>query len=115
MPCNLSKDPTGQFDAFATSGQTATVFIKCESSPQAKVTAATLAGVKATVANDGKVQLPAFPKNTSMLNLTIEGTQTGDDIQLLEDCENSQVLSTQKVGAGASGSNPVVGFKISAS
>lgn len=115
MPCNMQKDPNGHVDAFAHVGQTATVFVRSTASPQLKVTAAKFNSVLVQVGDDGKIQLPAFKRDNNLLDLTIEGIGAGDDIQLVEDCENAETLCTKIAGSAPGGANPLVGFIISAS
>ena len=65
----------------------------------------------------GKIRLPASKKGTNVLNLTIEGAQAGDDIQLMEDCGDgkSSFLKKKRAGAAPGGADPVMGFRIHAS
>src|SRR5687767_6896727 len=115
MACNLRKDPEDRFDALSAAGRTATVFIRSDASPDVKITAATFNRVPVEVGDDGRIDLPSFRRNTNVLNLTIEGVQPGDDIQLVEECETGETLSTKTVGSAPGGADPVMGFRISAS
>jgi hypothetical protein len=113
MPCNLKKDPSGQFDALAT-GSSATIFVTSDASPTATLTAATLNGVDVPVGADGKANLTALVGGTNVLDLTVEGVQPQDDIHLVEDCTGSETsdLKTKFIGDTPAGANPIVGFRI---
>jgi len=117
MSCNLKKDASLLFDARTTSGLNTVVFIKSDASPIVKVTAATFNGTEVTVDAAGKITLPASKKGTNVLNLTIEGAQAGDDIQLMEDCGDgkSSFLKKKRAGPAPGGADPVMGFRIHAS
>jgi len=117
MACLCTKDPTGDFDALTRVGAAATVFIQSDDAPTATITAATFNDEPVVVDDDGLLLLPPAAGGTNVLALTIEGVEAGDDVQLVELCDDGvpSVLKRKFVGAAPGGANPVMRFHIDAS
>jgi hypothetical protein len=115
MASQLSRDLSLMFDALASAGSRATLFIQSDSAPTATVTAATLNGTTVVISEDGKIATAVFSAGTNVLIMTVEGVNAGDDVQLVEDCgATTSVLKKKFVGAAPGGADPVVSFRIHA-
>jgi hypothetical protein len=112
MPCQLSRDQNGVYDAWGASGATATVFIRSDAAPTATVIAAHLDGASVPVRDDGKIVLTPLQRGTNVLTLVVEGTVPSADIQFVEDCAAAETLATKFVGDTPGGADPIVSFRI---
>lgn len=117
MPCVMSKDPTGTYDAKTTTAATPTVFVESDASPTASVVAATLNTKAMPVDANGRVSLSGFLPADNVLTLVIVGVQANDDVHLTEACPEgtTQRLKRKFAGAAPGGANPIIGFTIHAS